>query len=390
MRPPLSKRRRVFPTVPGAIACAGLALAAPFAIAEASLGPVPRPSIAWDPRGYSCLRASGPIAVDGKLNEPDWAAAAWTEPFTDIRGAAAPRPRFLTHVRMLWDDDYFYVAAEMEEPDLWATLTERDAVIYHDNDFEVFIDPDGDTHEYYELEVNALGTEWDLLLVRPYRDGGPAVDAWDIQGLRTAASLDGTLNEPDDVDVGWTVEIAIPWKVLDDCAHRPAPPSDSDRWRVNFSRVEWHVEDADGSYVKSLDPTTGERLPEDNWVWSPQGIVAMHYPEMWGFVEFSNVAAVNASGSSPVPSPPSALEAAAWALRRVYYAERELYARTGSFNSDVDALGLAAAAREGFLWPPSVAVTPRGFEAWVTTDDGTRVWIRQDGRILTERPADTR
>ena len=65
----------------------------------------------------------------------------------------------------------------------------RDAVIYHDNDFEVFIDPDGDNHLYYELEINALGTEWDLLLVKPYRDGGPAVNAWDIQGLRTAVHV---------------------------------------------------------------------------------------------------------------------------------------------------------------------------------------------------------
>ena len=57
---------------------------------------------------------------------------------------------------MLWDDEYFYVAAELEEPDIWATLTERDAVIFYDNDFEIFIDPDGDSHEYYEFEMNAL------------------------------------------------------------------------------------------------------------------------------------------------------------------------------------------------------------------------------------------
>ena len=40
-----------------------------------------------------------------------------------------------------------------------ARLTKHDAVIFHDNDFEVFIDPDGDNHEYYELELNALNTD---------------------------------------------------------------------------------------------------------------------------------------------------------------------------------------------------------------------------------------
>ena len=76
----------------------------------------------------------------------------------------------------------------MEEPDVWGTLTERDAIIYNDNDFEVFIDPDGDTQMYYELEVNPLGTVFDLMLIRPYRDGGPPIIAWDIAGLQARRS----------------------------------------------------------------------------------------------------------------------------------------------------------------------------------------------------------
>jgi len=45
-------------------------------------------------------------------------------------------------MQMLWDDECLYIAAEMEEPHLWATLTEHDSIIFHDNDFEVFLDPD--------------------------------------------------------------------------------------------------------------------------------------------------------------------------------------------------------------------------------------------------------
>ena len=45
---------------------------------------------------------------------------------------------------MLWDDTYFYVAAHLEEPHVWGTLTKHDTVIFQDNDFEIFIDPDGD------------------------------------------------------------------------------------------------------------------------------------------------------------------------------------------------------------------------------------------------------
>ncbi|HQI44441.1 MAG TPA: hypothetical protein PK949_10040, partial [Dysgonamonadaceae bacterium] len=63
-------------------------------------------------------------------------------------------------------------------------------------------------------------------------------------------------------------------------------PSAGDQWRVNFSRVEWHTNIENGKYVKKKDPVSGKPLPEENWVWSPQGVVDMHRPEMWGFVHF--------------------------------------------------------------------------------------------------------
>ncbi|HOZ07089.1 MAG TPA: carbohydrate-binding family 9-like protein, partial [candidate division Zixibacteria bacterium] len=303
--------------------------------------------------------------------------ARWTELFTDIEGDRKPAPRFRTRAKMLWDSTCFYIGAELAEPHVWATLTRRDAVIYHDNDFEVFIDPDADTHEYYELEVNALNTVWDLLLLKPYRDGGPAVNAWDIAGLQTAVAVEGTLNDPSDVDSGWRVEIAIPWAVLAECAHRPSPPREGDRWKVNFSRVEWQVEARDGVYAKVTDPATGRPLPEDNWVWSPQGLIAMHYPEMWGLVQFS---------AAPPGSPEAALvadpaDSARWALRQVYYAERNYQAAHGRFTAAHSDLALETAAPRGFTWPPALRATEDRFEAEVVRrDGGGALRITEDGR----------
>jgi hypothetical protein len=232
------------------------------------------------PKVYDCARASTPVMVDGRLDEPAWRAAPWTEYFVDIEGDIRPRPRFRTRVKMLWDDEYFYIAADLEEPHVWGTLTKHDSVIFHDNDFEVFIDPDGDTLNYYEFEINALNTGWDLLLDKPYRLGGKARNSWEIPGLRTAVHVRGTLNDARDRDQGWSVEMAFPWKVLAEYSKQPAPPRPGDEWRVNFSRVEWQHETVDGAYRK----VAGTK--EDNWVWSPQGVVNMHVPEMWGRVRF--------------------------------------------------------------------------------------------------------
>ena len=331
------------------------------------------PKLEFAPRHYSCLRAVRPPVIDGRLDDEVWAAAQFTERFIDIEGFGQLPPRLGTRAKMLWDDEFLYVGAVLEDPHVWGTLTARDSVIFYDNDFEIFIDPDGDTHEYYELEINALGTEWDLLIPYPYRDGGHGVNAWDIAGLKTAIFVAGTVNDPSDVDDGWMVEIAIPFKVLAECARRPCPPEPGDTWRVNFSRVQWRTEVVDGGYRKKKDPKTGDPLPEDNWVWSPQGLVNMHYPEMWGFVTFVE--------SEPTTFTHGPRERMAWALRLIYYREQNHHAVHGRYTNDLRALGLNQAPLEGVTWPPKLHATPHLFQATGRLPDGTEMRIRQDSRI---------
>jgi hypothetical protein len=234
------------------------------------------------PRGYVCPRTTVTPRLDGRMDEAIWGHAPWTEEFVDIEGELRPNPRYRTRVRMLWDDDCLYIGAEMEEPHVWGTLTDHDCVIYNDNDFEVFLDPNGVCQHYVELELNALNTTWDLMLTRPYRVGGRAISGWEFHGLRTAVSIDGTLNDPSDIDRGWKTEIAIPWSSLRDVTDRDLPPKSGDQWRINFSRVEWQHDVIDGAYRRV--PGT----PEDNWVWEPTGVIDMHRPERWGVLQFSD------------------------------------------------------------------------------------------------------
>lgn len=327
----------------------------------------PEPIVPWAPRSYVAYRTDRPLAVDGRLDEAAWQAAPWTEDFLDIEGPSKPTPRFRTRAKLLWDTTNLYIAADLSEPDVWATLTERDAVIFRDNDFEVFIDPDGDTQSYYELEVNALGTAWDLFLPRAYRDEGHAVNGWDIHGLRVGVKVDGTLNRPGDTDRGWTVELALPWAALRDAANTAAPPRPGDQWRVNFSRVEWRTHVERGRYVKDTDPATGKPLAEDNWLWTPQGVINAHYPEMWGFVQFSD----RVAGQGTEAFVPRVVDGEKWMLRVLYYRERAFHAAHGYFTDDLAKLGLEVPPRPGepwrdlvgWPWPPSIAVTPRFYEA---------------------------
>lgn len=286
------------------------------------------------PLGYVCQRAEG-LIIDGKLDEEAWQKAAATDEFVDIEGDKKPAPAQRTRVKMLWDDDYFYFGASLEEEHLWATLTERDSIIFKDNDFEIFIDHDGDGHNYAELEINALNTVWDLFLPRPYRAGGPALHAWNIKGLRSEVFLDGTLNDPSDTDRAWTVEIAIPWKAMGLAFGREAHPrpSEEDVWRVNFSRVQWDVRVKGDAYEKIPD------RPEHNWVWSPQGVVNMHEPEHWGMVYFSSR---GAGEDESFPERVIELESARQRVFEVYRKQAAYFRKHGIYAKSLELLKVEA------------------------------------------------
>lgn len=343
--------------------------------------PFPVPQISFEPLHYIAYRTDEPITVDGRLDEEVWDLVPWTEDFVDIEGPLRPLPTWRTRVKMLWDDDYFYFAAELVEPHVWGTLTERDAVIFHDNDFEIFIDPDGDTHNYFEFEINPLGTMWDLFLPRPYRDGTRAINSWNMTDFQSAVHVDGELNNPEGEDRGWTVEVALPMSTLRRGATGNRAPQPGDQWRVNFSRVQWQADIVDGEYRKRINPETGRPFPEDNWVWSPQGLVNMHYPEMWGFVQFSGKSA--GEGSDPFVW--NRDEEIKWVLRQVYYLQRDHQRRHGSFTDDPSLLGMESIQLDGMDAVPELRITQTQFEASLPGWDDESTWyIRTDGKVWKE------
>jgi len=243
----------------------------------------------WDylsPRGYVALKTQQPLVIDGK-GEKAWDNAPWSETFNDILGVARPKPRFQTRMKMLWDDKYLYVYAELEEPHVWGYQKRRDAVIFNENDFEMFIKPSALIPSYGEFEMNAQGTVWDLFFMRPYRSGANYMESWDMREMMVGVDVDGTINNSADTDKGWHIELAFPWNALKDLG-RKRPVDNGDTWQINFSRVEWeHMVTPDGQYKRKTG-SGGESLKEDNWTWSPQRVVQMHEPEHWGYLQLTD------------------------------------------------------------------------------------------------------
>jgi hypothetical protein len=261
---------------------------------------------------YICYRTPTPLVVDGNLTESVWEKVPKSPRFVDM---VTGEPGFFdTRAAALWDNDNLYIGFWVEEPFVEAYLTERDSLIFMENDVEVFLDG-GDC--YYELEINALNTiyevffiwqdayqrgskfdvpEFDLLSRRALSFGGNydrsgwnfwrgthprgvrwAFTDWDFPGLRSAVHVDGMLNNRSVVDKGWTVELAFPWSGMKWLANdRSLPPKEGDVWSIFFGRFE------------KLEVANSCPEPQPAWCWTKHGTLDTHMPEKFTRVQFSN------------------------------------------------------------------------------------------------------
>lgn len=334
-------------------------------------------SLFSQPLSYTIHYTGDSITIDGRADEKAWQRAGWTENFTDIEGNRKPAPPLRTRVKMLWGENNLYIFAEMEDPHVWATLTQHDAIIFRDNDFEVFIDPDGDTHNYFEIEVNALNTIFDLFLSKPYRNQGTILTSWNAENLRSAVHVNGTLNQPGDTDKSWTVEMAIPFAALRTGGPFIKPVANT-FWRLNFLRVQWDIEASEGKYKKKTD-ASGKALPEHNWAWSPQGIINMHYPERWGYVRFAGEDETGINNTTLIP----AGEEIKKYLWLVYYKQKDHLQKNRGYAKDLAALDMPGTItlHNGSAYTLILEATPLQFTATILRNGREEWQIDQNGKI---------
>jgi hypothetical protein len=211
---------------------------------------------------YEVSRAGTPIKIDGKLDDAVWAnAPRFPDLVMNLDGNKAP---FKTEARMLYDDNFLYVAFRSLDDNIWATLKKRDEHLWDEEVVEVFVQADPHQTSYIELEVNPLGTMLDIYLLdirKPLR-----YESWNSQKLEWGVHVDGTVDGKNG-DHQWTCEIALPFE--DVVTAKNLPPQPGDRWRLNLHRVE-------------QKPTPALLA------WSPTLKDDFHLPGMFGEIVFSN------------------------------------------------------------------------------------------------------
>jgi hypothetical protein len=317
--------------------------------------------VIFNPPAYVCYKAPAAITIDGILSPGEWDQIPWTSAFVDIAGDNQPKPFLQTRVKMTYNDSGLYIAAMMEEPNIRADMKEHDSPLYLNNNFEFFFDPANDTHNYAEYEVNALGTEWDLYLTKPYRDGGLAFSNWEFMGMESAVHIDGTLNNPTDTDTSWSVEIFLPWRSVYQLKPGKNKPEAGEQIRANFSRAEWE-ENKEGSHF---------------WAWAPSNVKNIHLPEFWGFIQLSDLQA----GTGEEAFIKRAEEDTKWILRNLYYRQNQYYKTFGQYAGSLTDLKADDVCPEASIAQLTLSNTPSMYEITLPSPNG-RVWsIRQDGLV---------
>lgn len=211
-------------------------------------------------------RPDSAIRIDGRLDEPAWQNATEFGDFSFPWWTSGKKEQ--TVARMLWDDEFLYVAYQCDDAHVSAEQTEHDSRVYLDDCVELFTAPNPQRpSDYFNIEMNVNAAILDRH--HPNGPGTPETPNWNSQGVQIATTVNGTLNDDSDTDQGWILEVAIPFTNFEHVTGR-AHPQDGDVWHLNLNRL-------------------GGRTNPQHSQWSPGRTEkpAFHRPEFFGRVTFS-------------------------------------------------------------------------------------------------------
>jgi hypothetical protein len=190
--------------------------------------------LAAEPAAFECRWAESPVTIDGRADEAAWKNAQVIDHFyLPWLGKDARAARTATKARLLWDKDYLYFFADLEDHDLFADVKEHNGHTWDNDVFELFFKPAADKPAYFEFQVNAAGTIYDS-----YIPQGPSKQLFDGFHVEAKVVLRGTLNKRTDNDEGWSVEGRIPWGDFARAGGRPEPDA---RWKFTLCRYDYSV-----------------------------------------------------------------------------------------------------------------------------------------------------
>ena len=203
-------------------------------------------------REAECRWISKAPTIDGKLDDPAWEMAQVIDKFPAFWQSAQPGPAHATKARLVWDRDALYYAAEMTDADVRAFGTKHNDPLWNGDVFELFFKPSRDRPEYFEFQSNPRSVLFEAAFLERNRPTEPLATSRPL-GMSAVAVVDGSLDQPGEVDRGWTVEGRIPWSAFAPNFARPEPGAS---WSFALCRYDYYGPEKTAPVLMSSAPLT--------------------------------------------------------------------------------------------------------------------------------------
>ena len=218
---------------------------------------------------YDCKYTNEQITIDGKSNENAWNKAKVIKDFLIAGGKK--KATYKTEAKILWDDKNLYFFFKAYDKDIWSYFTKRDDTTCREDCLEIFFKTNPKLPQYYDFEINALGTIYDSFIIKKNAIGGDHHRGyrWNLNTMKVAVTINGTINEPYKIDKYWQMEVAIPFEGLD--TNKRMAPKAGDVWIYQIARCEYSF------YLEQ-----GQELSANEYL----NEVNFHAPEFWSKLKF--------------------------------------------------------------------------------------------------------
>jgi len=177
-----------------------------LALVAAQAPIVPTGSHLPPPPAFTVRPAQGPIRLDGSLDDPGWRGTTEIPLDWEWTPGDNTTPPVRSVCRITYDANSLYIGCRAFDPhpaEIRARYFSRDDIdrLILDDHFNIVVDPFNDQRRSFEFRVNALGGQADALL-----STAEGFEDWSWDAIWGSA---GRID-----DLGYTIEIAIPFKSL--------------------------------------------------------------------------------------------------------------------------------------------------------------------------------
>ncbi len=329
------------------------------------------------PKLYNIYPLAKAPVIDGIILDDEWKDIPWSKTLVSEADNNIATADYSTKYKLARSSDSLYFAAVIFDQHIWSRHDICESYFFDDNFIELYIDADADEYDYVVLKINALG---DFCGEYRNRDSIAPLLRFSLLDENTARCkvfVEGSINNPSDLDTYWSVECSIPFNFILDDKNILKP---IEMWKANVQRIHWSSVIVSGIYKKLIDPETGIKYPGDKWVWNYMDENSIYTPEFWGEWHLLNLNKTNQAINQQEFE-----RKVKWELRNIYYAQQLHYKKHNRYAHKIAGLKDTGLDLSSMMFKPKIQARNKSYSATIlNSNTGLSYSINEKGKLSVQ------